>query len=443
MSRPLIKVLVRSKSDKDAVENSLKRFVGNEAEVGSLKGAREPNDVEEQLKNHADFNGLVIVMLGLEDSGLLELSMRFLANFVFYLVPRSKVRNERPHRILQHYLKAKAMFRLNVRWDPENSAYTLLGQGEALEGWHVHPRYDVYMPTKGMVEKLVSSYGIKPTLMLKKLAGHYSLYSGKKLVADMTLAEKGFQIKVDVASREEAHVVDLNRHAVLNKGLLELLEAASVNYLSSFDVDYAIVPWSGGKDSTATLILSSKALGKKVVPVFVDTGLEFKETLEYVDDLACQLGISPLKLKASIKEAIESGRELPTHENRWCTQLKVEATKNYIRQLSKTGKVLMVVGDREAESSSRLNRPATMEHEDHVEAAPIKFWSAMHVQLYLALNKVPLNPMYDYGFFRVGCYVCPALRSWEISLIMEDARLRYIREEPLFKVFAKERKALI
>jgi 3'-phosphoadenosine 5'-phosphosulfate sulfotransferase (PAPS reductase)/FAD synthetase len=65
----------------------------------------------------------------------------------------------------------------------------------------------------------------------------------------------------------------------------------------------------------------------------------------------------------------------------------------------------MVVGDREAESSSRLNRPATIEHEDHVEAAPIKFWSAMHVQLYLALNKVPLNPMYDYGFFSWVLYM--------------------------------------
>jgi hypothetical protein len=184
-------------------------------------------------------------MLRLEDSGLFELSTRFLANFVFYLVPRSKVRNERPHRILQHYLKAKAMFKLNVKWDSENSAYTLLGRGEALEEWHVHPRYDVYMPTKGMVEKLVSSYGVKPTLMLKKLAGHYSPYSGKKLVADMTLAEKGSQIKVDGASHEGVHVADLNRHAALNKGLMELLEAASVNYLSSFDVDYAIVPWSG------------------------------------------------------------------------------------------------------------------------------------------------------------------------------------------------------
>jgi hypothetical protein len=31
--------------------------VGSEAEVGSLKEAREPNDVEDQLKNHADFKG--------------------------------------------------------------------------------------------------------------------------------------------------------------------------------------------------------------------------------------------------------------------------------------------------------------------------------------------------------------------------------------------------
>jgi len=44
--RPLVRVLVRSKSDEDAVENSLKRFVGSEAEVGSLKGARELSDAD-------------------------------------------------------------------------------------------------------------------------------------------------------------------------------------------------------------------------------------------------------------------------------------------------------------------------------------------------------------------------------------------------------------
>jgi len=47
--------------------------------------------------------------------------------------------------------------------------------------------------------------------------------------------------------------------------------------------------------------------------------------------------------------------------------------------------------------------------------------------------------MYDYGFFRVGCYICPALRSWEISLILRDERLEYIKENPLFKVFTRER----
>jgi len=434
---------VRSKSDRDAVENSLKRFVGSEVEVDSLKGARELSDVEHQLKRHLDFKGLVIVMLGLEDSNILGLSTKFPANFVFHPVPRSKVRNERPHKILQHYLNSKAKFRLNVKWNPESSAYTLYGRGEVLEEWRINPRYDVYVPTKGMVDKLVPSYGIKPTLMDKKLAGQYSLYSGAKLIAEMMLSEKGSHIRVDRRGYEEVQTADLDYHVSLNKDLLELLEAASLNYLSSFDVDYAIVPWSGGKDSTATLILSLKALDKKVVPVFVDTGLEFKETLKYVDDLACQLGISLVKIKAPIKESIESGRNLPTNKDRWCTLLKIKATQDYIKDLSKSGKVLMVVGDREAESSSRLNRPATIEHEDYIEVAPIKLWSAIHVQLYLALNKVSPNPMYDYGFFRVGCYICPALRSWEMSLILEDDRLKYVREDPLFTIFAKEKKVSV
>ena len=120
-------------------------------------------------------------MLGLKDSGLLALSTKLPANFVFYLVLKSKVRNERPHKILQHYLNAKAMLRPNVKWDSRNSTYTLFGQGEGLEGWRVNPRYDVYIPTKSMVEKLKSSYGVRPTLMLKKLAGHYSLYPARGL----------------------------------------------------------------------------------------------------------------------------------------------------------------------------------------------------------------------------------------------------------------------
>jgi 3'-phosphoadenosine 5'-phosphosulfate sulfotransferase len=95
----------------------LKRFVGDEAEVDSLKRARELSDGERQLRKHVDFKGLVIVMFGLESSDTCELSTKFPANYVFYLVPRSKVRNERPHKILQHHLKAKAIFRLSVKWD--------------------------------------------------------------------------------------------------------------------------------------------------------------------------------------------------------------------------------------------------------------------------------------------------------------------------------------
>jgi len=120
--------------------------------------------------------------------------------------------------------------------------YILSGRSENLEGWHVNPRYDVYMPTKGMVERLASSYDIKPTPVLKKLAGNYSLYSGARLIADMALSEKGSYVRVDKRSSEEVYIADLDHHVSLNKDLLELLEAASVGYLSSFDADYAVVP---------------------------------------------------------------------------------------------------------------------------------------------------------------------------------------------------------
>jgi len=442
--KPPVKVLVRSKSDADAVKHALKRFLEGELEIDTLKGAREPSAIKDQLKRHIDFKGLIIVMLGLEDKDALKLDGEYPSNFVFHLIPKSKVRNERPHQILRHYLKAKAEFRMRIKWSSQYSAYTLLKAGEDLEDWITNPRFDVYMPSMEMALKLEELCKVRPTLIVKKLGGLHSLYQGARLIADIAFAERGSDIKVERKnSREDIDIASIEEHAELNRAVIEKLEEASLSYLSSFDVDYAVVPWSGGKDSTAALILSLKVFKDKVIPTFIDTGLEFKETLEYVNQLASRLGITPLKLKAPIREIIEAGKPLPTNKNRWCTQLKVKAAKDFIKQLSKKGRVLMVVGDREAESPSRLRRPATITHEDHIEAAPIKQWSALHVQLYLALNKVPVNAMYDYGFFRIGCYICPALRNWEIKLIMEKEELKYIRENALFEIFAKERGMLI
>ena len=442
--KPLVKILVRSKSDADAVRHALRRFVNNELTIDTLKGARKIDDIANQLKRHVDFKGLVIVMLGLEDREALKLKRVFPQNFVFYVISKSKVRNERPSQIARHYLQAKASYRMRLSWLSNKRTYTLFDLGDLLDNWMVNPRYDVYMPSPGMAHELERHFKISPSLIVKKLGGLHAMYRGPRLIANIAFADEGLDFKVEaIEPREKIEVSSIEEHAKLNKEVIGFLEEISLSYLSSFEADYVLVPWSGGKDSTTALILALKAFKGKVIPVFIDTGLEFKETYDYVESMAKSLGIEPLKLKAPIREAIEQGRPLPTNKDRWCTAFKMKATEDLVKEYSKTGRVLMVIGDREAESPARLRRPATIIHEHYIEATPIKLWSALHVQLYLTLNNVPTNAMYDYGFFRIGCYICPALRNWEIKLILEKPELSYIKADRLFQEFAKLRRAWI
>ncbi|QOJ78768.1 phosphoadenosine phosphosulfate reductase family protein [Infirmifilum lucidum] len=435
-AHPLVRVVVRARSDADALEHALGRYVGLEARVETLGGAREPSEAEKLLDR--GFNGLTIVMLGRDDERLRVLEGKYPFNYVFYVVPKAKPRNEHIHKLLEHYLKAKAVFRLSIGWLDEKRSYAI-GGGRPLEGWEPNPRFDAYLATAGMRELAGRIFGVKPTLVLKRLEGEHYLYSGPRVVAKVKMSYEGLGVPFEKLSQAESDCASIEEQALLNREALEKLECGSVDFLKGLDADYVLVPWSGGKDSTAALLLARKAFGAKATPVFVDTGMEFDETLKHVDSVSQLLGVDPVRVRATVREALEAGASLPTVTDRWCTKLKVSAVQSLIREYARSGRVLVVVGDREAESPSRLERPAIIEHEDHVEAAPIKLWSAVHVQLYLALNKVPVNPLYEYGFFRIGCYMCPALRSWELNVMLRDGRLSYLQGKPFFRSFLDSR----
>ncbi len=418
------------------MEHALGRYVGLEARVETLGGVREPSEAEKLLDR--DFNGLTVVMLGRDDERLRVLEKKYPFNYVFYVIPKARPRNERMHKLLEHYLRAKAIFRLSIGWLDEKGSY-VIGGGRPLESWEPNPRFDAYLATTGMRELAGRIFGVKPTLLLKRLEGEHYLYSGPRLVAKIKMSYEGLEIPFERLSQAESECLSMEEQALLNREALEKLELGSVDFLRGFDADYVLVPWSGGKDSTAALLLARKAFGAKATPVFVDTGMEFDETLRHVDDVSRLLGVDPVRVRATVREALEAGAPLPTVTDRWCTKLKVSAVQSLIREYARSGRVLVVVGDREAESPARLERPAVIEHEDHVEVAPIKLWSAVHVQLYLALNKVPVNPLYDYGFFRIGCYMCPALRSWELNIMLLDERLSYLKGKPFFNEFVNSR----
>lgn len=61
----------------------------------------------------------------------------------------------------------------------------------------------------------------------------------------------------------------------------------------------AIIAISGGVDSTVCAVLANKAIGSKLKPIFVDTGLLRKEEVEQVKKIFKELGISIVTIDAS------------------------------------------------------------------------------------------------------------------------------------------------
>lgn len=138
-----------------------------------------------------------------------------------------------------------------------------------------------------------------------------------------------------------------------------------------------VVGYSGGKDSTAVvqlifealLRLPRKQLHKPIYVISSDTLVETPLIISYIDknlhlieDHAKKLGlpISTHKVMPKLDNSfwvtlIGKGYPSPRQKFRWCTdRLKIEPANRFIKeQISKHGEVIVVLGVRRSESSSR------------------------------------------------------------------------------------------
>ena len=97
-------------------------------------------------------------------------------------------------------------------------------------------------------------------------------------------------------------------------------------------------------------------------------------------------------------------------KERKCTFQKVSSLYDFIRE--NFSNPLILTGDRISESISRSFRPQFRKDEFYVYS-PIKYWSFLDIQLLFHLNNIPFNKLYEKGFYRIGCKVCPFIDSFE------------------------------
>ncbi len=204
------------------------------------------------------------------------------------------------------------------------------------------------------------------------------------------------------------------------------------------------VSFSGGKDSLVTLDLTRSAVKKPIKVFFANTGIEFPETVDFVRRFCNKnsLELAEVEVKEAFWEALPSFGP-PAKDFRWCCKVcKLAPINKVMEECTRDGrKCITIDGKRKYESFSRARIAPKEENPfipGQVSVFPIRNWRAIEVWLYIYYRKLEYNPLYDLGFERVGCWLCPAELSAEYYRFRELHPELYARWDEYLSGWAKE-----
>ncbi len=146
---------------------------------------------------------------------------------------------------------------------------------------------------------------------------------------------------------------------------------------------------SFGKDSMVTLHLVLSV--KPDIPVFsILADTEFPETYAFSKEMV-------KKYNLNYKEHIFNQQE----GEKCCGKPKVEKTKKALRDYD-----AWISGVRRTEGITRANFEPVEEKNGLIKINPILDFTELDIWRYLALNQIPINPMYRQGYRSLGCKLC-------------------------------------
>jgi phosphoadenosine phosphosulfate reductase len=252
---------------------------------------------------------------------------------------------------------------------------------------------------------------------------------------DMGKSEKGHAVKIrdksdPIKPRYNPTSATWDDAVTANEADIVRIEQEAVDFVkrTTHKVDApVVVGFSGGKDSLATYLVVEKALGESPPLFFVDTGLELPETLQHIKEFADQRGAKVISDAAGEQfwESVDIFGP-PARDFRWCCKvLKLgPAAQTIAEELG--GNSLSFMGQRKLESFQRSIEPRVTTNPwvpGQTSANPIQNWNALEVWLYIFRENALFNPLYNEGYHRMGCYLCPS------SPLAEFASLREIHPE--------------
>ncbi len=207
---------------------------------------------------------------------------------------------------------------------------------------------------------------------------------------------------------------NLERLHYIKDEAFRFIQSAAKNY----EEEKIVLSFSGGKDSTVTADLVTKALSNpSLVHIFGNTTLEFPSTIAYAKRFRRAHPDAIFKVAQNKEQNfynVASDIGPPARMMRWCCfMFKTGPITRVLNNLYRNQKILTFYGIRKVESTSRSKYNRFEDNSPHMKiqkqavASPIFFWKDLDIWLYLLAEKVDFNDAYRYGYDRVGCWLCP------------------------------------
>jgi phosphoadenosine phosphosulfate reductase len=225
-----------------------------------------------------------------------------------------------------------------------------------------------------------------------------------------------------------------------NSEILHEIEREAITFVENTAQEYnlpIVVAFSGGKDSLAVLLLVKKALlNQSYHIIFINTGIEFPETVDNVYSTATHYDLqNQLLVKNVEKDQFFRVLQLYGFVARdyrvCCKTVKLGPTSQLIEEHFPEG-CLSYIGQRRYESHRRSASGRIWKNPwvpKQVGASPIHNWTAMMIWLYIFSENAPYNPLYEAGFERIGCMFCPASTMRELTIIADKCPSEWQRWE--------------
>ncbi len=275
---------------------------------------------------------------------------------------------------------------------------------------------------------LINSSGLVIGVGLARMSG-----------AEMACETKGFAVKIreigdPIEPQINQRTATWDDAVSANTNDLDVIEDEAVAFIHRAIRNVnapVVVGFSGGKDSLVTYLLVEKALGKAPPLFFMNTGLELPETIEHVKSFAQNRSAKVINQDAGDRfwESLDVFGP-PARDFRWCCKvLKLGPAATSIAS-EMDGESLSFMGQRKLESFQRSIEPRLTNNPwvpGQTSANPIQNWNALEVWLYIFRSGVEFNPLYNKGYHRMGCYLCPSSPLEELKSLSETHPDLYTR----------------